>query len=167
MHASGTSAPRGDGGENGLSSGTSGPIASRDDGAVLIAAKTYQDSVRQGFLLTLRVLLRTQDMILFQHRVRRNEQTERVCAENASLIPIRRATNTSRPRDNGHTCTDAATRPHPRAHTRTPGRPKTTTTVFLLGFLKGLLSNFFEGTTVKAPPCTRRRMMSGALRKEG
>ena len=29
-------------------------------------------------------------MILFQHQVRRNEQTERVCAAYASLIPIRR-----------------------------------------------------------------------------
>ena len=30
--------PRGDGGENGLSSGTSGPIASRDDGAIFVTA---------------------------------------------------------------------------------------------------------------------------------
>ena len=99
------------------------PIASRDNGAVLLTAtKTNKESVRRGFL-TLGVFLpRTQDMILFQHRVRRDEQTERVCAENASLIPIRRATNTIRPRKHGHTRTDAATRPHPRAHThaRTP-----------------------------------------------
>ena len=54
MHASGTSAPRGDGGEDGLSSGTSGPIASGDDRAFfLTAAKTKKGSVRQGFLLTL------------------------------------------------------------------------------------------------------------------
>ena len=57
----------------------------------LTAAKTNKGSVRLGFLLTLGwFLLRTQDMILFQHRVRRNEQTVRVCAEYASLIPIRR-----------------------------------------------------------------------------
>ena len=35
-------------------SGASGPVASRDDGAIfLTAAKTYQESVRRGFLLTL------------------------------------------------------------------------------------------------------------------
>ena len=61
-------------------------------------------------------------MILFQYRVRRDGQTERVCAENAALIPVRPATNTSRPREHGHTRVDAATRPHPRAHTRT--RPR-------------------------------------------
>ena len=89
----GTPAPRGDGGENGLSSGTSGPIASREYGVVfLTAAKTYKGSVRQGVLPHHLVgfLLRTQDMILFQHRVRRDGQTERVCAEYASMIPIRR-----------------------------------------------------------------------------
>ena len=54
MHASGTSAPRGDGGEDGHSSGTSGPIASRDDGAIfLTAAKTNKGSVRRRFLITL------------------------------------------------------------------------------------------------------------------
>ena len=36
-------------------SGTSGPVASRDDGAVfLTAVKTNKGSVRQGFLLTLK-----------------------------------------------------------------------------------------------------------------
>ena len=100
MHASGTSgpiAPRGDGAENALSSGTSGPIASRDDGAIfLTAAKYYPESVRQGFSPLLgEFLLRTQDTILSQHLVRRNEQTERVCAVNASLIPIRRKANFS------------------------------------------------------------------------
>ena len=66
-------------------SGTSGPFASRDDGAIfLTASKTYQESLRRG------VLLRTQDIILSQHRVRRDGQTERVCAVNASLKPIRR-----------------------------------------------------------------------------
>ena len=84
MHASGTSAPRGDGAENGLSSGTSGPIASRDDGAIFLTAKTNEGSVRRGFLL------RTHDMILSQQRVRRNEHTVRVCAVYASLVPIRR-----------------------------------------------------------------------------
>ena len=80
-----TTAPRGDGGEIGLSSGTSAPIASRDDGAVfLTAANTNKRSVRRGFLL------RTQHMIFFQHRVWKNEQTVRVCAVYASLIPIRR-----------------------------------------------------------------------------
>ena len=50
-----------------------------------------RESLRQGFLLTFGwFLLRTQDMIMFQHRVRRDEQTVRVCAINASLIPIRR-----------------------------------------------------------------------------
>ena len=83
-----TIVPRGDAAENGHSSGTSGPIASRDDGAIfLTAAKTYQESVRRGFLLTLG---RTQDMILFQYLGRRNEHTVRVCAENASLTPNRR-----------------------------------------------------------------------------
>ena len=49
MHASGTSAPRGEGAENGLSSGISGPVASRDDGAIfLTAAKTNKGSVRGG-----------------------------------------------------------------------------------------------------------------------
>ena len=49
-----TIAPRGDGAESGLSSGTSGPIASRDDGAIfLTAAKTNKRSVRRGFFLTL------------------------------------------------------------------------------------------------------------------
>ena len=64
----------------------------RDDGAIsLTAAKTNKGSVRRGFLLTLGwFLLRTQDMILSQHRVRKNEQTVRVCAVYASLIPIRR-----------------------------------------------------------------------------
>ena len=87
-----TSAPRGDGDENGRSSGTSGPVASRDDGPIFFtAAKTYQESVRRGFLLTLGgFLLGTQDVLLSQHRVRRNEQTARVCAENASLMPMRR-----------------------------------------------------------------------------
>ena len=77
-----TIVPRGDGGENGLSSGTSGPIASRDDGAIfLTAVKTNEGSVRRGFLLTLSwFLLGTQDMIFFQHWVRMVEQTERVCA---------------------------------------------------------------------------------------
>ena len=62
-------------------------------------AKTYQESVRRGFLL------RTQDMILIQDLVRKDEQTERVCAVYASLKPIRRATNTIRPREHGHTRT--------------------------------------------------------------
>ena len=53
MHASGTSAPRG---ENGHSSGISGPVASRDDGAIfLTAAKTQQRIRARGFLLTLEV----------------------------------------------------------------------------------------------------------------
>ena len=83
-----TIVPRGDGGENGLSSGTCGPIGPRHDGA---AAKTNKGSVRRGFLLTLGwFLLKTQDMIFFQHRVRMVEQTERVCAVYASLVPIRR-----------------------------------------------------------------------------
>ena len=44
-----------------------------------------------GFLLMLAgFLLRQQDMISSQHQVRRNEQTTRVCAESASVIPIRR-----------------------------------------------------------------------------
>ena len=74
MHASGTSAPRGDGAENGLSSGTSRPIGPRHDGAIfLTAAKTNKGSVRRGFLLG------TQDMISFQHRVGRVEETESVC----------------------------------------------------------------------------------------
>ena len=70
-------------------SGTSGPVASRDDGAIfLTAAKTNKGSVRRGFLLTLGwFLLGTQDMILFQHRIRRNEQTVRVCTIYVSLIP--------------------------------------------------------------------------------
>ena len=128
-----TVAPRGDGGENGLSSGTSGPIASSDDGAIfLAAAKTYKGSVRRGFLLTLgRFLLRTLDMILVQHRVRRMNRRKE-CAEHAALIPVRRATNTIRPREHGHTRANAATRPHPRAHTRgrsrAHARPGTTTT---------------------------------------
>ena len=59
-------------------SGTSGPIAPRDDGAFfLTAAKTNKGSVRQC-------------MILFQHRIRRNEQTVSVGAENVSMTPIRR-----------------------------------------------------------------------------
>ena len=103
-----TFVPRGDGGENGHSSGISGPIASRDDGAIfLTAAKTNKGSVRPGFLLG------TQDMILFQHRVRRDGQTVRVCAVFASLIPIRRATHTIRPPRHGHTRTDARRRPPP------------------------------------------------------
>ena len=66
-------------------------VASRDDGAVFFtAAKTNKGSVRWGSLLTLRgFVLRARDMILFQYRVRRNEQTVRVCAVYASLIPIR------------------------------------------------------------------------------
>ena len=45
MHASGISGPRGDRSENGRSSGTSGPVASRDDGAIfLTAAKTNKGS---------------------------------------------------------------------------------------------------------------------------
>ena len=112
-------------------SGTSGLIAARGDGAIfLTAAKTNEGSVRQGFLLTLRVLLRTQDMILFQHLVRRDEK---------SVCRVRFLdTDSSRDkheREHGHTRTDTATRPHPRAHPhapahpRTPRSPKTTTTV--------------------------------------
>ena len=49
-----TIVPRGDGGENGLSSGTFGLVASRDDGAIFLTApKTNKGSVRRGFLLTL------------------------------------------------------------------------------------------------------------------
>ena len=69
-----------------------GPIASRDDGAIfLTAAKTHQRIRTPGVTPHLGgFLLRTQDMVLFRHRVRRDEQTVRVCAVNASLIPIRR-----------------------------------------------------------------------------
>ena len=107
-------------------SGTSGPIASRDDGAVfLTAAKNNQESVRRGFLLTLGwFLLKTQDVILFQHRVQRDEQTERVCAENASLIPIRHPTNIIHPREHGHT---APTPRHARTHVPTPARARAPT----------------------------------------
>ena len=103
-------------------SGTSGPLtAPRGDGAIfLTAAKTNKRSVRRGFLLTLGwFLLRTQDMILFQNRVRRDEQTERVCAAYASLIPIRRATNTIRPGEYVYIRTDVATCLYLRVHTRT------------------------------------------------
>ena len=116
MHASGTSAPRGDGGEDGHSSGTSGPIASRDDGAIfLTAAKTQQRFCAPG------VLLSTQDMISSQHRVWRDGQTERVCAVYASLTPIRLATKTIRPRERGHTRTRP--RAHARQHARRRPRP--------------------------------------------
>ena len=57
----------------------------------MTAAKTNKGSVRQGFRPHLGgFLLGTQDMISFQHGVRRDEQTERVCAVFASSIPIRR-----------------------------------------------------------------------------
>ena len=87
-----TIVPRCDGAESGHSSGTSRPIASRDDGAISLTAAKNQQRIRApGFPPHLaEFLLRTQDMILFQHRFRRDEQTERVCAAHASMIPIRR-----------------------------------------------------------------------------
>ena len=71
-----------------------------------------------------KVLLRTQDMILSQYRVRRDEQTERVCAVYASMTPIRRDKHNSPAR----TTVTHRTCPHPhvrhtaRAHTHT--RPR-------------------------------------------
>ena len=64
-----TIVPRGDGGENGHSSGTSGPVASRDDGAIfLTATKTNKGSVRLGgFLLTLLGFLFSQRRRFFHH----------------------------------------------------------------------------------------------------
>ena len=82
-----TIVPRGDGGENGLSSGTSGQTASRDDGAIfLTAAKTKKRSVRWGSSSPSGVPPRNAGHDL----IRRNEQTVRVCAVHASLTPIRR-----------------------------------------------------------------------------
>ena len=71
-----------------------------------------------------------EDMILSQHRVRRDEQTERVCAVYASNLPIRRATNTTRPRHR----TDVATRPHPQR------RPRP----FYVGIFGGLTLSTFQ-----------------------
>ena len=85
---------------------------------------TNKGSVRGGFLLTLRVLLRRQDMILYQHRVRRDEQTERVCAVFASLIPIRRDKHNSPVRTWSHT---APTPRHARTHVPTPARARAPT----------------------------------------
>ena len=62
-----------------------------------------------------------QDTILSRNRVRRDEQTERVLAENASFVPIRHATNTIHPREHGLIGTDATTRPRPHP----PARPRT------------------------------------------
>ena len=134
-----------DGAEKGLSSGTSGPNASRDDGAIfLTATKTNKGSVRRGFLLTLGgFLLRTQDVILFQHWVRRDEQRERECAENASLIPIRRGTNTIRPRERGHTRADACTSPRPRTPPDARRRPRP----FYVGILERVTFQLFQFCT--------------------
>ena len=52
---------------------------------------------------------------------RRDGQTEKVCAVYASLVPIRRATNTIRPREHGHTRT--RTRAHARPDARRRPRP--------------------------------------------
>ena len=113
---------------------TSGLSASRDDGAVfLTAANTNKRSVRRGFLLTLRgFLLRTLDVILFQHRVRRDGQTvgKSACRERSP------DTITIRPRENGHTRADAATRPHPRT-------PEDDHDRFMLGLLKSLPFQLF------------------------
>ena len=77
----------------------------------------FEKSIRQEPVDRL-LHMTAQDMILFRNGVRRDEQTERVLAFYASFIPNRRATNTIHPREHGHTGTDAATRPCPRAHTR-------------------------------------------------
>ena len=136
-----TTALRGDGAENGHSSG---PIASRDDGAVSsTAAKTFQGSVRREVLLTLGsgFLLRTQDMILFQHLVRRDEQTERVCVP--YTLPRYRfvARQTRFAREN--MVTPAPTPRHARTRPRADARPKTTTTALCWDFLKkAYLFNF-------------------------
>ena len=83
--------------------------------------------------------------------IRRVEQTERVCAVHASLIPIPRATkHDPLARTWSHSRRDNA--PHPRAHTRTrprtprtPGRPKTTDhDRFMLGFLERLTVSTFQ-----------------------
>ena len=147
---------------------SSGPIASRDDGAIfLTAAKTNKGSVRvdlanddaRGVLPRTdleahleRLLTRGRELAgtlirpevdtlgmgivagteahrrhilticasgVPPHRVQSDGQTERVCAVHASLISIRRATNTIRPGEQGHT----------RALVPTPARARTTTTV--------------------------------------
>ena len=101
----------------------------RDDGAIfLTAAKTNRGSVRgvpqhPGEGGREGVLVRTQDMILFQHRVRRNEQTESVC------VCRIRFQETDSPRDKHDSPARTwshphATRPHLRAHTRTRPRAR-------------------------------------------
>ena len=161
LHASGnfwTIVPRGDGGEHGLSSGASGPVAPRDDGAIFLTAVKNQPRIcAPRFFLTLgSSSSETQDMILLQHGVWRDEQTVRVCAEKRFLDTdsIERLTffvfQLFHPR------------PHPRAHTRThprtPGPPEDDHDRIMLGFLKGLLFQLFifftkkRTFTIKEPP---------------
>ena len=167
VHASGTSGPRGDGAENGHSSGTSGPIASRDDGAVFLTAAKNQQRIRaRGVPPHLgKVLLRTQDMILSQHWVRRDEQTESVCRIRFLDTDSSRQTQFAR-RQHGHTPhqrrdTPAPTCPHPHApaRPRTPGRRRRPLQFYagifqrltfqLFKILKNVLDIENKGTTKK------------------
>ena len=78
-------------------------------------------------------------MFLFQHRIRRNEQTVRVCAEKGFVD-----TDSSRDKHDSpartwshprrHLDTPAPTCPHASARPRAPRRPKTTTTVLCWDF---------------------------------
>ena len=112
------------------SSGTSGPIASRDDGAT--PAKPTKDL--------------THGTILSQHQVRRDGQTVRVCVP--KTLPWYRfvARQTRFAREN--MVTPAPTPRHARTHMSTPARARAPTHArtpeddhdrFMLGFLKGLL----------------------------
>ena len=143
---------RGDGAENGHSSGASGPIASRGDGAIFLTGqKPTEDLCARG---SSSPLGGSSSELRIPKLGSRNEQTVRVCAACASLIPIRRkaycssfsirrATNTSRPREHGHTRTDAADTPAPARppNSRTPENDHHR---FMLGFLTGLLFQLFN-----------------------
>ena len=128
--------------------GTSGPIASRDDGVIFLTpAKPNEGSVRRGFLLTLRVppqnaghdLVPTPDS-------EGGTDGKSVCAVHASLIPVPRATNTIRPREHGHTHTHKRDTPTPaRARAPTHARtPEDDHDRFMLGFLERLNFSFFS-----------------------
>ena len=141
MHAPGTSAPRCDGGEDGLPSGTSGPIASRDDGAVfLTATKTNKGSVRRG----LRVPPQSagHELVPTQGFGGMNRRKESV----PYTLPWYRfvARQTRFARENmatpaptlGQARTHVPTRARARPPTHAHARPKTTTTVLCWDFWK-------------------------------
>ena len=137
---------RGEGAESGHSLGTSGPVASHDDGAIFLTAAKNQQRIRAtGVPPHLgRVLLITQDMILFQGFGGMNRRKECGCRTRFLDTDSSRGKHDSPARTwshpHPHRDTPAPTCPQPhvpaRAHAWTPEDDHHH---FMFGFLKGLL----------------------------